>query len=231
MASGGAIIIIIIVILVLIGIGIGLYFFFKNNSTPPTPAPTTPAPTVTPIPFDQLRELTELSESNKPYFHNIYLDRHNVECPVFSVLNQFKLVSVADDSLIQYQYICNQAEDIGMEVNMTTSSTPNTSYGVNDLAALDIKCNKGFAISQFQLQLSGSDRENLLYKYQCSPVPNLGVCVNKTTPVVDNQEGSLISLTNLNVECNTNQVLTEVKLNTSPSGTGISYDYTCCVRI
>ena len=144
---------------------------------------------------------------------------------------EFKLSSSLDNSEIQYNYICNSASDIGSSIAMNTIAATHGNFSVNYLDQFNIKCNPGYAIGNIQLaRTGGSDLPDNQYNYTCLPVPNLDVCVNKSTPVTNNQEGSIISLTNLDVRCDPSQVLNEVQLKTSTSGTDIYYDYVCCSR-
>jgi hypothetical protein len=159
----------------------------------------------------------------------VVLDRHDITCGDKSVVNAFHLIRPSHDT-IRYDYKCLSATDIGGQVSRTT---PQNDEGGGHLIYLDrhdVNCGNEGAISRIHLQrLWNGSRWEYQYQYNCAKVPDMTNCVNKSTPTDGDGNGNIVVLDRHNVQCDPNQALTRFHL-TRPTGSTISYEYTCCSR-
>lgn len=256
MASGGTIAAIIIIIILVIGIILGIFFYFKNRANSKVNMVSNEltnlfngttksqisddiknisnntsninTSNISNIQTTPIIKQSNVSPSGSPNYYNTNLAGQNMTCPYGSVLSQFKLNNTANDLGIYYNYTCMPINNVGIPISMITPQTSNGTGNVNELSNINVKCNPGSAISSMQMTRTGPNLQNNQYNYTCSSVPNMGICINKNTNIVNNQHGSILSLSDLNVKCDYNQVLTQVQLNSASLGTEIYYNYTCC---
>lgn len=95
--------------------------------------------------------------------NTVFLDRHNVDCGVNSVISELKLVR--NGYQYQYQYQCIPSTQT---LNCRQTSTPwNDEGGGNSifLDRHDLKCNSDEAISEFKLVRDGNGKYQ--YQYTC----------------------------------------------------------------
>lgn len=158
--------------------------------------------------------------------NSAFLDRHDAVCDSNSVLNEIYL-SRPSDNQIQLNYACNTASDIGYAIANTTPMNDEGGGNAVYFDRHDITCPDGQAIGRIHLNRNGQGQ--FQFQYDCRQVPNLGNCVNKTTPANDSGGGNSIYLDRHDVKCDSNQVIKRLHL-TRPKDNQIAYEYTCCSR-
>lgn len=207
-----------VVVFIFISISVSIAFSSQSSKAPSAPF------VIGSIPF-------VLSTKNTPANdwgggNSMFLDRHDAVCDSNSTLNEIHL-SRPSDNQIQLNYACNTASDIGAAV---ANATPMNDEGGGNTVYFDrhdISCPDGQAIGRVHLNRNGQGQ--FQFQYDCRPVPNLGNCVNKTTPASDSGGGNSIYLDRHDVKCDSNQVIKRLHL-TRPTDNQIAYEYTCCSR-
>jgi hypothetical protein len=171
---------------------------------------------------------------------NIYLDRHNVQCPDHQTLggmgmSDFRLATRWDynPAKIQYRYRCCDVED-GQEVTKWTGRNDNghgwwweAGRSTIYLDRHNLDCGNNMVIKGFKLHTWWNDNAKIEYEYKCVP-HSTATCSRYTTPA--NDEGnSIIYLDRHHVDCPeiSKPYLKQVKL-FRPSHNQIAYEYHCC---
>jgi hypothetical protein len=174
---------------------------------------------------------------------NIYLDRHNVQCPNHQTLggmgmSDFRLATRWDynPAKIQYRYRCCDVED-GATTTHWTGRNDNGHGNDNGkgrstiyLDRHNLDCGDNKVIKGFKLHTHWSDWAKIEYEYQCVP-HNTATCSRYTTPASD-EGNSIIYLDRHHVDCPeaSQPYLKQVKL-FRPSEHQIAYEYHCCAEI
>ena len=150
----------------------------------------------------------------------IYLDRHNLDCGDDG-LSQFKLERPSGNR-IRYTYTCKE----GINSAGTNKNTGSNDWGGGNTVYLDrhnVDCGTK-PIAQFKLVRPAGNK--IRYDYRCSNRPSTGPCRGANTGW--NQESNKnIYLDRHNVRCNSDEVITQFKLNRNGRGK-FRYDYKCC---
>jgi hypothetical protein len=175
--------------------------------------------TISKIKISDLRQ--QLTPSNDWGGGNmIYLDRHSVDCGNDG-LNQFKLERPSGNR-IRYRYLCKEA----INSSGKNKNTGSNDWGGGNTIYLDrhnVDCGTK-PIARFRLVRPAGNK--IRYDYRCSNKSSTGVCRNANTGW--NQESSRnIYLDRHNVRCNSDEVITQFKLNRNGKGK-FRYDYKCC---
>lgn len=152
--------------------------------------------------------------------NSIYLDRHNLDCGDDG-LSRFKLERPSGNR-IRYAYTCKE----GINSAGTNKNTGTNDWGGGNTVYLDrhnVDCGTK-PIAQFKLVRPAGNK--IRYDYRCSNRPSTGPCRGANTGW--NQESSQnIYLDRHNVQCNSDEVITQFKLNRNGQGK-FRYDYKCC---
>ena len=152
--------------------------------------------------------------------NSIYLDRHNLDCGNDG-LSRFKLERPSGNR-IRYAYTCKE----GINSAGTNKNSGSNDWGGGNTVYLDrhnVDCGTK-PIAQFKLVRPAGNK--IRYDYRCSNRPSTGPCRGANTGW--NQESSQnIYLDRHNVQCNSDEVITQFKLNRNGQGK-FRYDYTCC---
>jgi hypothetical protein len=190
----------------------------------PTPATVTPAPkpapTPAPVPTYKLRD-AKTPANDWGGGNAIFLDRHTLDCGDDG-LNQFKLGRPSTNR-IQYSYKC--LEGINSPANIKKDTGANDWGGGNTifLDRHNVDCGKN-PITKFRLVRPAGNK--IRYDYTCNSKKVSGACRDVNTGW--NQESDKnIYLDRHNVKCNSNEVITQFKLNRDGKGK-FRYDYKCC---
>ena len=150
----------------------------------------------------------------------VYLDRHNLDCGNDG-LSQFKLERPSGNT-IRYAYTCKE----GINSAGTNKNTGSNDWGGGNTVYLDrhnVDCGTK-PIAQFKLVRPAGNK--IRYNYRCSNRPSTGPCRGANTGW--NQESNQnIYLDRHNVRCNSDEVITQFKLNRNGQGK-FRYDYKCC---
>lgn len=103
----------------------------------------------------------------------IYLDRHNVQCPVGSALQYFHLDRDGTGRMLQYTYSCVPSPYLG---RCYQRQTPANDDGGGHAGKVDsaiyldrhnVACKDGEVLTQFRLARAGSDASQIMYQYTC----------------------------------------------------------------
>ena len=152
--------------------------------------------------------------------NSIYLDRHNLDCGDDG-LSRFKLERPSGNR-IRYAYTCKE----GINSAGTNKNSGSNDWGGGNTVYLDrhnVDCGTK-PIAQFKLVRPAGNK--IRYDYRCSNRPSTGPCRGANTGW--NQESSQnIYLDRHNVQCNSDEVITQFKLNRNGQGK-FRYDYKCC---
>ena len=106
------------------------------------------------------------STPSGPYYGDqlyMYLDRHNISCPVNNVLSQFQFTR-PDANSMKYNYSCKPSDK---PLTCREVITPPDDYGIGPmhLEKHNVSCEADEAMSQFQFIRPSPDK--IQYKYKC----------------------------------------------------------------
>ena len=158
----------------------------------------------------------------------IYLDRHNIECPIKSGINKFKFINNSNNK-INYDYTCSKGGNL--EDNIIVKETPKNE-GLTAMVNLDrhdVKCDSNQILNQFRL--IRPDSKSINYKYSCISSKKPLQCRQLNTPLYNRiQIDNTNNLANLEPSCEKNEVIQSFKLirNMENGKDQIGYQYTCC---
>lgn len=230
--AGAALLMLIICVCLLCSSSVGAYYILQPTTTTPetTITPTTTAataetkiqPSNTVPEFASVDKTTTANDTGNTYF----LDRQNIDCGNSSVLNHMVLTR-PNEAKIQYNYKCLSANDLGAQIPKETPLNDEGGGALIYLDRHDVRCDNTQGISGMTLVRDGAGKYK--YVYKCVPVPKLGNCVEKKTPVNDIDGYSAIYLDRHNIKCDDKQVLNRIHL-VNAGNNKVYYEYSCCSR-
>jgi hypothetical protein len=191
-----------------------------TTTTPPVIPPAPSAPVIAPF-VSGLSVSTPVNDGNG---NTIYLDRHNINCNGLA-LNKVKLTNTADDKF-KYDYTCSSGGNFEPKQDKTTSWNSEGGGQVIFLDRHNIDCGEKSTLSGFSLNRKGDG--NFQYKYSCLPSKEALTC-RKANTELTTIETSAKTLDKHNINCNSDEALSQIQLHTATDGK-IQYKYTCCKK-
>lgn len=225
------ILIIIICLCLSISIGAGIYFVTKESSassTTPTTSttstsPTTPTTSINFIPFTEDDTLNSSPWNDAGNGNFVFLDRHNVDCSD-KAINNLHLVSKDENKSYHYEFKCSSGGSLSKPIDKSTEFNEDGGGNTMYLDRHNIDCGKNKVLTRLQL-ISGNNK--IKYDYKCASSTRPLTCRTDTTPWSGELKGNSIQLIKHNIKCESNEALSQLKLERKGDG-NFNYKYTCC---
>ena len=156
----------------------------------------------------------------------VFLDRHNIDCGN-QPLNRLHY-SRTGDNTFQYQFTCANGGQLGA---VSQQATPFNDEGNGNTIYLDrhnADCGSGNVMTKLHLNRSG----NGMYQWQFACAPNTQPqplnCRQTSTGMNNDGGGNSIFLDRHDIQCNSNEALSQIHLQRNSAGNQYQFEYTCC---
>jgi hypothetical protein len=200
----------------------------------PTDEPTSLTPTALPTSAPThgavvcVEGNTALSDVGDGNTH--FLDRHDLSCAsTHGILTRMQLS--AHGSEMNYLYDCCHVKEAPATCTPFTTELSGDGVGhVNFLNRHDMRCEAGSLLGRVHATRGGTT-DQIQYEYSCCTVPGAGghgACRDATTPLLDDDTGSIVFLGRHNVQCEQGEFLNRVRYRREGVTSKEQYEYTCC---
>ncbi len=152
----------------------------------------------------------------------VYLDRHDVECPVSHVLQGFDVFRPTDRT-ISIKYRCIRLQTLTDGVGDYSASTGWTNdfnnlisrkFSADRIQHIPVACNNNYALKSFKLESRTTLFTEIRFKYVCTPLKMIN-CSSDSTSERDCYDGQNFTLSNVGFFLGSFNVLTGFKLDVS----------------